>query len=159
MASNLRRKYTFKFNGKKVVFVKHREETEAHVLGKAVLYALYQKQYPSLTVEVSVGGKYKPDLVSVDESEKALFWGESGVVSKRKLTYLLRNYPDTHLALLRHSYYIKGFADLVQKELKRNPRPRFAPVEVIGRPKDLAAYIDDKQELTITKYDCTIVKF
>ena len=130
-----------------------------HILGKAVLYALYHLKYPDLTVEISVGGKYKPDLVSVDNSGQPRFWAESGVVSVRKLTSLIRSSLSTHLVFLRHSLQIEQFCMRVHKELKKLPRPRSAPIEIVGRPKDLGPFINEENKLSIRREDCNIELF
>ncbi len=155
--SELRQKYTFRFGGKKIIFIKKPSESEAHVFGKAVLFALYRDEYPDLTVEIPVEGKYKPDLVSFDEEGRLRFWAESGTVSRRKVADLLHKYPATHLVFLRHTFNLDTFADLVKKACTSLPRRRTAPVEIIGRPADLTPFIDKKSELRIRRSDCRIV--
>jgi len=59
----LRRKFTMRAHGKQKVFIKKSFESRIHVLTKAFLWALYLPVYPELSVEVPVGGRYKPDLV------------------------------------------------------------------------------------------------
>jgi hypothetical protein len=49
----LRRKWTFKAHGKQVVFVRRPIESSEHVLMKALLWALYLPDYPSLSVEIA----------------------------------------------------------------------------------------------------------
>jgi len=155
--SGLRQKYTFRFGGRKIIFIKKPSESEAHVLGKAVLFALYRDEYPDLTVEIPVEGKYKPDLVSFDEGGRPRFWAESGTVSRRKVADLLHKYPATHLVFLRHTLNVDTFAELVEKACASLPRNRTAPVEIIGRPADLSPFIDKKHELSIRRSDCRVV--
>ena len=62
----LRRKWTLRAHGNQVVLVKKPGESGEHVIMKALLWALYLPLYPDLTVEVPVGDRYKPDLVSLD---------------------------------------------------------------------------------------------
>ncbi len=76
---------------------------------KALLWGLYLPDYPTLTIEVRIGDKYKPDLVAFDPNPalvfqaqaKPLFWGESGVVGEDKLYSILRRFPGTHFAFAK----------------------------------------------------------
>jgi hypothetical protein len=75
MASDLmlRRKWTFKAHGKQVVFVKHAKEQSAHVVMKALLWALYLPEYPELSVEIPVGDRFKPDVVALGPDTQPIF--------------------------------------------------------------------------------------
>lgn len=77
----LRRKWTLRAHGRQVVFVKKPVESTEHVVMKALIWALYLPQYPDLIVEIPVGDKYKPDVVSLDAQGEPVFWGEAGDVS------------------------------------------------------------------------------
>jgi hypothetical protein len=74
----LRGKWTLRSGGQTVVFAKKSNEKASHVLMKAFLWALYLPKYPDITVEIHVGDRYKPDVVSLDERRQPIFWGESG---------------------------------------------------------------------------------
>jgi hypothetical protein len=152
--TEIRRKYTLRIGERKIVFVKRSNETVDHVLGKAVLVALYAPEYPDLQVEATVGARYKPDVVSWSIDGSLRFWGESGIVANRKIGHLLKKYPDTHFAFLRHSKAIEGFARLVEPAATRTRRS--GPVEVIGRPADLEPFIGDGGTVRIRRHDCTI---
>ena len=155
----LRRKYTFRFDGRKIVFIKKSGETEDHVLGKAVLFALFHPLYPDLTVEIPVGGRFKPDVVSLGPEGEPLFWGESGTMSIRKVRELLKKRPYTRLAFLKHTPNIDSFI----KEYRRAAgsgvlAKRTAPAELIGRPADISPYLLPDGTITITRKDCVIAK-
>ena len=94
----LRRKLTVSAHGRRVVLVKRAGESAEHVVGKALLWALYLPAYPDLTVEVAAGDRFKPDVVAVGPDGRPRFWGESGKVSAAKVRALGRRYPDVHLA-------------------------------------------------------------
>jgi len=153
----LRRKLTFRFGTRKIVFVKHRDESEEHVIGKAVLFALYYQDYPDLSVEVPAANRYKPDLVSFGDDGRPRFWAESGKVGRRKAADLLKKLPDTHLVFLRHSFKIDAFVQLLEKISDSAGMNRSMPVEVIGRPRDIQPYISKKGEIRISRSDCRIV--
>ncbi|MFP4364894.1 MAG: hypothetical protein ACLFR1_13610 [Spirochaetia bacterium] len=128
-----------------------------HIHGKVILYTLYLSDYPNLIIEKKLGKKYKPDVSSVDDEGRVLFWGESGVVSRKKQKELLKKYPNTHFAFLKHSIdtsiYEKELTKLLGK-IKRN-----APVDLIGRPTDLSRFISENGEVSITESDCRIIRF
>ena len=82
----LRRKWTLRSHGRQVVFIKQKNESSAHVIMKALLWALYLPAYPDLAVEVAIGDRFKPDVVQLDAAQSPVFWGEAGQVSERKMT-------------------------------------------------------------------------
>lgn len=66
---------------------------------KALGYAMFAGEYPNLEIELSVGLRYKPDLVALavdEEGRRATgarfsFWGECGLVTVRKVAWLLKH--------------------------------------------------------------------
>jgi hypothetical protein len=113
----LRRKWTLRAHGRQVVFVKRPREKTAHVVMKALLWALYLPEHPDLSVEVSVGGRYKPDVVAFGEEARPRFWGAAGEVALRKIRALALRYPDTHIALAKWDTRLEPFTALVRKAL------------------------------------------
>ena len=95
----LRRKWTLRAHGRQVVFVKKSNESSEHVLMKALLWALYLPDYPELTVEISIGDRYKPDVVALDAQGSPTFWAEAGQVGVDKIQSLVRRHRRTHFAL------------------------------------------------------------
>ena len=95
----LRRKLTLRAHGEQVVFVKKSRESLEHVLMKAFLWALYLPDHAPLTVELSIGDKYKPDVVGLDAAGRPRFWGEAGKVGAPKIASLARRFRDTHFAI------------------------------------------------------------
>jgi len=148
----LRRKWTFKTDGQQVVFVKSRNERSAHVLMKAFLWALYRPQYPNLVVEVKIGDRYKPDVVSLDSWGDPLFWGEAGQVGVRKVRSLLRRFPRTHFAITKWDMSLRPHVEIVQDAL--DGLQRSAPVDLIAFPADSAArFIDARGTIHLTHAD------
>lgn len=144
---HLRRKITLTLGGKQFVLVKKPGESMEHVLGKAAAVALYRTAYPDLSIEVPVGDKYKPDVVSLDHAGRPRFWAESGTVSKQKLTKLFKRYPDTHFVFLRFGAVAPGFRTLVERCIPGGHR---GTVEVLGLPHDLA----ERLETGLRRTDC-----
>lgn len=89
----------FQLAGRRVRLWQRPGETYGHVLMKALGYAMFAGEYPNLEIELPVGLRYKPDLVAlaVDEDGRAApgarfkFWGECGLVTVRKVAWLLKH--------------------------------------------------------------------
>lgn len=89
--------HDFELAGRRVRLWQRRGETYEHVLLKALGFAMYVWEYPRLEIELSVGLRYKPDLVVLNEGAtpragaRFLFWGECGLVTMRKVAWLLKH--------------------------------------------------------------------
>jgi hypothetical protein len=148
----LRRKWTLKAYGRQVVFVKRPIESNEHVLMKALLWALYLPDYPSLVVEVGVGDRYKPDVVARQEDGSPVFWGESGKVGRDKIRSLARRYRSAHFALAKWNCNITPFIDLVREAIR--DLHRTAPFDVLRFPADSAErFIDTDGNLLVRHVD------
>jgi hypothetical protein len=144
----LRRKWTLRAHGEQVVFVKKRLESTEHVLMKALLWALYLPLYPDVRVEVGIGDRYKPDLVSLDRWQRPRFWGEAGEVGAQKIESLSRRYRRTHFAMAKWDAQLTPFVDLVGEALQ--DLSRSAPFDLLAFPADSAErYVDERGEITI----------
>jgi len=60
--------HDFELAGRRVRLWQRTGETYAHVLMKALGYAMFVGEYPSLQIELRVGLRYKPDIVTPDEA-------------------------------------------------------------------------------------------
>lgn len=104
-------------------------EGYGHVLLKALGYAMYVGEYPGLEIELSVGLRYKPDLVALNTGEgvgpragaRFLFWGECGLVMMRKVAWLLKHGDTECVALFKIGCAV---APLV-RELRAAVEPRY----------------------------------
>ena len=85
-------------------------ETYGHVLMKALGYAMFAGEYPNLEIELPVGLRYKPDLVAPAVGEdgrpappgaRFRFWGECGLVTVRKVAWLLKHGDIERLVLFK----------------------------------------------------------
>lgn len=153
----LRRKWTLRAHGEQVVFIKKRKERAEHVLMKAFLWALYLPHYAPLTVERSIGDKYKPDVVGLDDRGRPRFWGEAGKVGVPKIESLVRRFRDTHFAMAKWSIDLAPFIDLVEEALKGYDRS--APFDLLSFPPDSAErFIDNKGYISLTHDDVTWVR-
>ncbi len=147
----LRRKWTLRAHGDQVVFVKRSNERREHVLMKAFLWALYLPDYPDLLVEVPVGDRYKPDVVSLDVRSEPRFWGEAGHVSPSKVRSLVRRYRDTHFAIAKWDTILNPFIETVRDAL--DDFDRRAPFDLLRFPADSAKrFIGSRGEINL-KHD------
>ena len=96
--------HDFALTGRRVRLWQRPGESYEHVLLKALAYAMYVGDYPNLEIEPRVGLRYRPDLVArVDElgGRPFAFWGECGLVSMRKVGWLLKHAGVERLALFK----------------------------------------------------------
>jgi hypothetical protein len=147
----LRRKLTLRAHGRKVVFVKRPGESLEHVLMKAFLWALYLPRYPGLAVEVPIGDRYKPDVVELDALGEPVFWGEAGKVGVEKVAALARRFPRTHVVVAKWATPLGPFEALVREAL--GDRPREAPFELLGVPRDAERFIAEDGSVTVSFSD------
>lgn len=157
------RKWTVKAYEHRIVLSKSPQESARHVIMKALLWALYLPDYPTLTVEIRIGDRYKPDLVAFDPqpniyaADKPLFWGESGVVSQDKIESLVRRFPDTHFAMAKWAMDIRPPAAVVQAAMAKVKRT--APFELLRLPTDsLTRFVDADGQVRITHEDIEWVR-
>jgi hypothetical protein len=144
----LRRKWTFRTQGKQIVLVKKRYEKSVHVLMKGFIWALYLPHYPNLTVELSVDDRYKPDVVAFNQQGMVEFWGEAGQITVEKIHSLLRRYRSTHFAIAKWRSSLNPLIDVVKAGLEGLKRSR--PVDLINfQEKDAERFIDEKGNITI----------
>jgi hypothetical protein len=139
---HLCRKWTLRAHGRQVVFVKKPVESTEHVLMKAFLWALYLPEYPGLVVEIKIGDRYKPDVVSLNAEGEPHFWGEAGDVSTAKIRSLARRHRRTHFALGKWASPLGPLAETVTRAIEGVDRK--APFDLISFPDDAAErFIDD----------------
>lgn len=154
---SLRRKWTLHAHGEQVVFIKNPHERTAHVVMKALLWALYLPQYPGARVETRIGDRYKPDVVWLDMQGQPRFWAEAGAVSTQKIDSLARRFRDTHFAIGKWDANLAPLIELVSASLEG--RRRTAPFDLITFPPDSAArFIDERGNIHITHDDLEWVR-
>ncbi len=151
----LRRKWTLHAHGKQVVFIKKPNEHTSHVLMKALLWALYLPTYPALKVEISIGDRYKPDVVALDARDPRAephFWGEAGQVSSDKIHSLLRRYRHTHFAIAKWATNLNPLIETITQAQQR--LDRHAIIDLINFPADSAErFIDERGNIQIRHAD------
>ena len=118
--------YDFELVGRRVRLWRRRGESYGHVLMKALGYAMFVAEYPNLEIELPVGLRYKPDLVALNEAEggagaRFRFWGECGMVSMRKVAWLLKHGDAERLVLFKTGSGVKAYT----RELRDTVEPRY----------------------------------
>ncbi|MEM7347481.1 MAG: hypothetical protein AAF485_24845, partial [Chloroflexota bacterium] len=146
----------FRAHNKQVVFIKKSNEKTTHVLLKAFLWALYLPSYPNLRVEVKIGDRYKPDVVSLDSEKSPEFWGEAGQISPEKIRSLVRRYRHTHFAIAKWVTSLDPLEAIVSDAL--NEFPRDTPFDLIAFPDDSAERFIDSQGQVIVDFDDIVWK-
>ncbi len=92
-------------------------ESYEHVLMKALGFALFIKEYPTLEIEMKVGLRYKPDLVARGDADNFLFWGEAGANSIRKTAWLLKHARVERLVLFKIAINEAQFIKQLREEI------------------------------------------
>jgi hypothetical protein len=121
---------------------------------KALLWALYLPYYPTATIEVRIGDKYKPDVVAFAASpniyqvnQHPTFWGEAGQTGRDKIQSIVRRFPDTHFAMGKWDTPLAPYMDIVADALKNVKRN--APFDLINFHEGSEAAIDDDGNIRI----------
>jgi hypothetical protein len=121
--------YDFELVGRRVRLWQRRGESYGHVLMKALGFAMFVGEHPNLLIELPVGLRYKPDLVALNEAEggrphagaRFRFWGECGMVSMRKVAWLLKHGDAERLVLFKTGCSVKAYTS----ELRDTVEPRY----------------------------------
>jgi hypothetical protein len=119
--------HDFELAGRRVRLWQRRGETHEHVLLKALGFAMYVAEYPGLEIELSVGLRYKPDLVAPNAGgttragARFHFWGECGLVTMRKVAWLLKHGDAERVVLFKLDCAINPLV----RELRDVVAPRY----------------------------------
>lgn len=139
--------HDFSLAGRRVRLWQRPGESYQHVLLKALGYAMFVGEYPDLQIELSVGLRYKPDLVALSDERRAgrrfAFWGECGTVSVRKVNWLLKHGDLDRLVIFK----LDAAAAPFLKELRASIDGRYRQegrVSLINFAGDVAARTIDK---------------
>lgn len=133
--------HDFQLAGERMRLWQRRGESYEHVLMKALGYAMFARQYPTLEIEVKVGLRYKPDLVARNADGEFLFWGEAGANSLRKTNWLLKHTRIERLALFKIGQNASQFVEQLRQEIPAKYRDdgRLILINFVGDIKNLTA--------------------
>ncbi|MDP9362954.1 MAG: hypothetical protein M3Q10_01770, partial [Chloroflexota bacterium] len=149
-------KLTVRAGGRKLVLAKRAWESERHVLLKALVFGLYVGTYPDLAVELSIGHRYKPDLVALGPDGRPVFWAECGETGRDKLALLVKVFPATHLVVAKQVATLEPYAAMLRQALVGVRRS--GPVELVNVPPDAARFIAADGEIAIGFDDVEVVR-
>ena len=112
---------------RKLVFVAMGNESPEHLGLKLAAYLSFWKQ--DLTLEASskhpalVGTPFRPDLLSTNIEGQIDHWIECGKTAANKIEKVLRKWPDTQMAIFKHSEFTaKQFRREVLDDIPRSER-------------------------------------
>jgi hypothetical protein len=150
-----RSKWMLHAHNQHIVVRKGRRERFVHPLMKALIWALYLPDYPTASIEIRIGDKYKPDVVAFAESPTIYqvqppptFWGEAGQTGRDKIQSIVRRFPDTHFAMSKWDMSLAPYIDIVSDALKNVKRN--APFDIIRFNYGDEDTIDDDGNINIS---------
>ena len=138
--------YDFDLSGRRVRLWQRTGEGYGHVLMKALGFAMFVGEFPSLEIERRVGLRYKPDLIAASDEggRRFLFWGECGMVSMRKVAWLLKHGQVEQLVLFKIDVNVAA----LNGELRASVEPRYRPprrLRVVNFVADIATLTESRR--------------
>ncbi|OGX07040.1 MAG: hypothetical protein A2Z88_03025 [Omnitrophica WOR_2 bacterium GWA2_47_8] len=153
------KKFTFRFKDTKIVFNKLAHETEFHLFAKALVYALYHKDYRTLRAEVKLDeARFQPDLSAESYDGKMVFWAEVGKVSIDKVEKLFKKYRQAHFVFVKEERDVALFKQQLEKRFK--DAVRLPLVDIIVYPEKFQEWnVSEDGDVFIKKEDVTIIRW
>jgi hypothetical protein len=152
------RKYTFRFGDKKIIFNKAEFEPEIQVFAKALVYAIYHKQYPTIKVEAKVDERFSPDLSATDYDGKMLFWAECGNVSLAKVEKLFKKFRQAQYVFVKERYEIPTFEKNLARYLK--DMRTLPSVDIVVYPEKFAEWwVSEEGDVFIPPEEIEIIRW
>ncbi len=135
--------HDFQLAGKRMRLWQRQGESYEHILMKALGFAMFFKEYPTLEIEVKVGLRYKPDLIARNGNSDFLFWGECGANSLRKTNWLLKHTRTKKLVLFKIGQNLEQLTKQLRGEIAEKYRSQNRLV--------LINFVSDIVSLTVSK--------
>lgn len=115
------RKFNFRFKDTKIVIATREHETEFHAYAKALAYALYHTQYPTLRVEPKLEeARFQPDLSAEGYDGTMLLWAEVGKTSLDKIEKLFKKYRKAKFVFIKQQAEIPAFIAQLDKRFRKS---------------------------------------
>lgn len=150
------RKYTFRFKDKRIVFNKQAHESEFHPFAKALVYALYHKEYRTIRAEAKLEDRFQPDLSAAGYDGTMLLWAEVGNVSVTKIGKLFKKYRRARFVFVKEEKDIAIFQkhlDKMAADMRSLP-----PVDIVVYPEHFHEWnVSEEGDVFIRKEDVTII--
>jgi len=135
--------HDFLLAGKRMRLWQRQGESYEHILMKALGFAMFVEEYPTLEIEVKVGLRYKPDLIAQNGSGDFLFWGECGANSLRKTNWLLKHTRTEKLVLFKIGQNLEQLTKQLREEIAEKYR--------LQNRLTLISFVGDIAGLTLSK--------
>ncbi len=136
--------HDFNLAGNRIRLWQRNGESYEHILMKALGYAMFIGEFPTMEIEVKVGLRYKPDLIAKDAAGDFLFWGEAGANSIRKTSWLLKHTRTKKLVLFKINQNVAALIEQLREEIPAKYRADGRLV-LINFVKDIADLTASKQ--------------
>ncbi len=111
--------HTFELAENRVRLWQRNGESYAHILMKALGYAMFVGKFPNMEIETRVGLRYKPDLIAVKQNGKFAFWGECGQNTIRKTVWLLKHSGTEKFVLFKIGFSIEPLIEQLRREIPK----------------------------------------
>jgi len=133
--------HNFTLVGRQTRLWQNTGETYGHVLMKALAYAMFVDEYPTLEIERRVGLRYKPDLISIGQNGGFDLWCECGENSIRKTAWILKHANAKRLVLFKIGGLYEPLVRQLREEIpiKYRSQERLKLVSFIPEVHDLTA--------------------
>ena len=152
------RKYAFRFKDKRIVFNKLAHEPVFQPFAKALIYALYHKEYPTLRVEAKLDDRFQPDLSASGYDGKIVFWAECGKASLNKIEKVFKKYRRAHFIFVKEEKDLGVFEkqlEKIAKEIHTLPL-----IEIVIYPQHFEEWwVSEEGDVFIRKEDVTIIRW
>ncbi|MDP2653072.1 MAG: YaeQ family protein [Candidatus Omnitrophota bacterium] len=152
------KKYTFRFKNTKIVIGKTSHETEFQVFAKALVFALYHKEYPTLRVEAKVDERFQPDLSANAYDGTMVFWAECGNVSMNKVEKLFKKYRKAHYVFVKEQRDVPTFEKHMEKVAKE--MHTLPVVDIVIYPEHFHEWnVSEEGDVYIRREDVDIIRW
>ncbi len=136
--------HDFNLAGNRVRLWQRTGESYEHVLMKALGYAMFIGEFPTIEIEIKVGLRYKPDLIARNAAGDFLFWGEAGSNSIRKTSWLLKHTRLRQLILFKIGRNVTTLIEQLRGEIPAKYRAD-GRLTLINFGKDIVDLTASKQ--------------
>ncbi len=152
------KKHTFHFGDQKIIFNQNYNEPDINIYSKALIYALFHKQYRTLRVEAHVDERFQPDLSATGYDGTMLFWAECGNVSMDKIEKLFKKYRQAHFVFVKEEADLPTFQKHLEKRAKSLARLPVIDI-VIYPPHFHDWWVSEEGDVFVPKDEVTIIRW
>lgn len=115
--------HDFELAGRRMKLWQRPGESYEHVLMKALGFAMFAPEFPSLSIETKLEMRYTPDLIAINTDGDFDFWGECGQNSLHKTHWILKHTRTPNLVLFKIGLRPASFINQLRREVPEKYRP------------------------------------